>query len=82
MDIEGLIAAELEAQRAKRMNGGAGNGSAATLRVPIIERPFTDAGNAERLHALYGGRFRYSHPQRTFFVWDGRRWAPDDKGVM
>lgn len=51
-------------------------------RVSLIERPFTDAGNAERLHALYGDRFRYSHPQRAFFVWDGTRWAQDERGAM
>ena len=51
-------------------------------RMNLIEYPFTDAGNAERLHALYGDRFRYSHPQRQFFVWDGQRWAPDSRGVM
>ncbi|MGE5647505.1 MAG: phage/plasmid primase, P4 family [Acidobacteriota bacterium] len=50
--------------------------------IPIIERPLTDAGNAERVHALYGERFRYSHPQRAFFVWDGTRWAQDERGVM
>ncbi len=51
-------------------------------RVSLVERPFTDAGNAERIHALYGDRFRYSHPQRAFFVWDKTRWAEDERGVM
>jgi len=51
-------------------------------RPNLVEGPFTDAGNAERLHALYGERFRYSHPQRAFFVWDNTRWAQDERGVI
>jgi phage/plasmid-associated DNA primase len=37
----------------------------------------TDMGNAERLIAYYGDKVRYCAPLRTWFIWDGRRWAPD-----
>jgi putative DNA primase/helicase len=48
----------------------------------LIGKPFTDAGNAERLNALYGRNFRYSHSQSTFYVWDGSRFREDDRGMM
>jgi putative DNA primase/helicase len=39
-----------------------------------------DAGNADRIVALYGDRLRYCHPMRRWLVWDGKRWAPDERG--
>ncbi|MGQ9663143.1 MAG: phage/plasmid primase, P4 family [Kiritimatiellia bacterium] len=56
--------------------------SSGERKPSLIDAPLTDSGNAERLHMLYGERFRYSHPQRQFFVWDGMRWAPDQRGAM
>lgn len=37
----------------------------------------TDYGNAERLHALYGHKFRYC-PALGYLVWDETRWKPDE----
>lgn len=37
----------------------------------------TDYGNAERLVAAHGSDLHYVHPWRRWYVWDGRRWAPD-----
>ncbi|MFC1572745.1 phage/plasmid primase, P4 family [Candidatus Eisenbacteria bacterium] len=39
---------------------------------------FTDQGNAQRLVALHGDRFRYCHPMKTDLVWAGTRWKRDD----
>lgn len=38
----------------------------------------TDAGNSERLVRLFGDTIRYCAPLKQWFVWDGRRWEPDD----
>lgn len=41
----------------------------------------TDMANAERLAARHGHDLRYT-AARGWFVWDGQRWAPDDKGLQ
>ncbi|OVE79282.1 hypothetical protein BVY01_02890 [bacterium I07] len=38
----------------------------------------TDQGNAELLAALFGDKIRYDHNRRTWFIWDGHLWHPDD----
>jgi putative DNA primase/helicase len=38
----------------------------------------TDLGNARRFCALHGREVRYSHPERSWYVWDGRRWQRDE----
>lgn len=40
----------------------------------------TDMANARRFSARYGNDARFT-PARGWFVWDGRRWAHDEKGV-
>ena len=42
--------------------------------------PFTDTGNAERFAQSCGERFRYSAPERTWYVWTGKRWEADKTG--
>jgi len=37
----------------------------------------TDLGNAERFVAQHGPRVRYCAQQRSWYVWDGRRWKHD-----
>jgi P4 family phage/plasmid primase-like protien len=37
----------------------------------------TDMGNALRFVALHRDLVRYAADQRRWYVWDGRRWAPD-----
>lgn len=40
----------------------------------------TDMANAQRLAARHGQDLRFT-PERGWLVWDGRRWAVDDKGI-
>jgi putative DNA primase/helicase len=42
----------------------------------------TDAGNGDRLIASHGKELRYVFPWKTWFHWDGRRWARDDSGRL
>jgi putative DNA primase/helicase len=44
--------------------------------------PYTDSGNAERIVARHGSDLRYCHPQKTWYVWDERRWTPDRQGRL
>jgi putative DNA primase/helicase len=46
------------------------------------EERFTDLGNARRLVSLHGQDFRYSHPQRQFYVWAGTQWSVDNTGQL
>jgi putative DNA primase/helicase len=40
----------------------------------------TDEGNADRLVLLHGDEIRYSHKQKEWLVWDGKRWRADEWG--
>jgi putative DNA primase/helicase len=42
--------------------------------------PLTDSGNAERFERLYGGDFRYSAPERSWYAWTGKQWQADKTG--
>jgi P4 family phage/plasmid primase-like protien len=44
--------------------------------------PHTDSGNAERIRKMYGEDIRYCRQMQKWLVWDGRRWAIDDKGMV
>ncbi len=46
----------------------------------LASLPLTDSGNAERFQRLYRDKFRFSAPERSWYVWTGRRWAPDKTG--
>jgi len=37
----------------------------------------TDIGNAQRFVAVYGHDIRYCAVQKEWYIWDGKRWAPD-----
>ena len=37
----------------------------------------TDMGNADRLVKQHGGSLKYCAPQKKWYVWDGKKWAPD-----
>jgi hypothetical protein len=54
----------------------------ATERGAILVENLTDVGNARRLVALYGDRFRWCEKWGCFEVWDGTRWARDDGGQV
>jgi len=40
----------------------------------------TDVGNAELFVKEHGHEVRFCYPWGRWFVWDGRRWAPDTQG--
>jgi P4 family phage/plasmid primase-like protien len=44
--------------------------------------PMTDAGNGERIVALFGPEIRYCIEMKKWLVWDGKRWAVDDMNVI
>jgi len=48
----------------------------------FLSLPLTDTGNAERLVMRHGGDIRYCHPQKTWYVWTGRRWQEDRTGQV
>jgi putative DNA primase/helicase len=39
----------------------------------------TDLGNSIRMVAVLGDRIRYAVDEQRWYVWDGRRWAPDGR---
>lgn len=45
---------------------------------PIKAFNLTDYGNAERLVYFHGENIRYCEPMKSWFIWDGKRWKPDD----
>lgn len=56
---------------------------ARTEGLPRPERrTLTDLGNAERFVDEHGERVRYCHPWGKWLVYDGRRWVPDDAGLV
>lgn len=50
----------------------------ARQRETLLNASMTDSGYADRMKALHGDDCRWCEPLRTWFVWDGRRWRPDD----
>jgi P4 family phage/plasmid primase-like protien len=51
--------------------------------VPLLTwQPLTDAGNGERIVALFGRDVRYCIEMKKWLVWDGKRWAIDELNVM
>jgi putative DNA primase/helicase len=50
--------------------------------VDLMAYNLTDAGNAERLVALHGQDIRYCGPLGKWFVREGQRWAPDERGAI
>ena len=57
------------------------------IKLKPVPEPFpefntTDIGNGERLAHYHGEDIRYCHPQRKWYLWNGRRWKPDDSGEI
>jgi putative DNA primase/helicase len=42
----------------------------------------TDMGNAQRLVIRHGHDLRYCMTHKRWYVWDGRRWCPDETGEV
>lgn len=47
---------------------------------PIEEPHYTDTGNAERFVRDHAGDVLFCHPWNRWLVWDGVRWARDERG--
>lgn len=45
------------------------------------EESATDLGNSLRFARLFRDRARYAEDVQRWYVWDGRRWAPDPAGL-
>lgn len=45
----------------------------------LLPFPLTDSGNGERIVALFGEDIRYCIEMQKWLVWDGRRWAVDER---
>lgn len=71
-DGAGAVVAEVRqaANAAVARHAGTGDGS---------PHPLTDAGNAERFVALHSADVRYVHRWERWLVWDGSRFALDDR---
>jgi len=54
--------------------------AAAESYEPRVDYHWSDLGNARRLVARHGDDLRYCYPARSWYVWDGRRWARDRSG--
>jgi putative DNA primase/helicase len=53
-----------------------------TIEADLTFFNLTDLGNAERLVSKYGQAIRFNHPMGTWFIYDGRRWCPDMRGII
>jgi putative DNA primase/helicase len=48
----------------------------------LVSFPHTDTGNGERLARRFADEIRYSCPQKTWYMYNGIRWEPDQKGEI
>ena len=53
---------------------------AARAENPVVTRPFTDTGNAERLVDRHGHEIRYCHPWKKWHTWRDIQWSTDETG--
>lgn len=56
--------------------------SEATSQKLFRAFPCTDSGNGERIATQFQGEIRYCFPQKTWYVFSGSRWEPDQTGKM
>jgi phage/plasmid-associated DNA primase len=94
LDAATIAKAKLALGRAENDRGGAvaalgevygmpadvAKAAVAVAATPKFRR--TDYGNAERLVHHHGRDIRFVSLWRTWLVWDGRRWRPDDTGEV
>jgi putative DNA primase/helicase len=57
-----------------------GAGSCDRHDQSLPERHLTDDGNALRVKDRHGQDMRFCHPGKSWFAWDGKRWAADRSG--
>ena len=58
----------------ERLSAGEGK----TELPDLLDLPYTDTGNAERLIRLYGEDIRFCSEMKKWLVWDGLRWSFED----
>ena len=91
MEAAGATVAEIEAEL-RRLQGHCAVALEEELLSVIIEdmRPVTpcdppgrtDLGNAMRFVEQHREEIRYLAPGRKWLLWDGRRWAPDERNAV
>lgn len=47
----------------------------------LLGFPHTDSGNGERIALLFGEDLRFCTEMQKWLVWDGKRWAIDERGL-
>lgn len=55
---------------------------ASDMNNATVAALMTDVGNAARLVQRFGHRIRYCYGPGQWLIWDGRRWKPDDRGLI
>lgn len=71
----GVLTPQLQAI-AERLTAGT------SVDEPVpTEESATDMGNSLRFARLFRERARYAEDVQRWYVWDGRRWAPDPAGL-
>lgn len=68
----------------KHLGGGSGDGNSGTSDGEPEDAPIgfrlSDLGNGQRLAHRIHGKAMYCHPAKRWYVYDGTRWAQDDRG--
>lgn len=54
-------------------------GNTVPMGPDLVGYPLTDSGNGERIVRLFGEDLRYCIEMQKWLVWDGLRWAVDDR---
>lgn len=72
---------QLQALAARLAGDGSGVTAVTSVDEPVpTEESATDLGNSLRFARLFADRVRYAADVERWYVWDGRRWAPDRVG--
>jgi putative DNA primase/helicase len=81
LDVDGFRAAIEAAQACELPETPAPEVSRDTSAAPPFEIHESDIANGKRLAARHGRDLKFTI-ERGWYVWDGRRWAADEKGVL
>jgi putative DNA primase/helicase len=52
------------------------------LNLNCRELPRSDLGNSQRFAVRFGRDIRFCHPFKSWYIFNGQRWARDDKGAV
>jgi putative DNA primase/helicase len=64
----------------RKAEATASNGAPPDADRPPQKYHMTDVGNGERFAAQHSEIARYSHPEKSWYIWDGMRWKRDAMG--